>query len=160
MANAATAAREHAAATAATNKIRPAPPARVVALELDNLLYLCNHTPPRLPQPRQRGLRLIQQWFRRSRTHPHRFTSCLSHNTMVQTGRHPNELRLQFLVRHISMKFRSTSTSSLTQPSPSHVPTGPGAIQPNHPRTHLPPHHQYPEPRPPSFYDYRLHTRD
>ena len=31
---------------------------------------------PRLPQPRQRGLRLLSQRFRRSHTHPHPFTSC------------------------------------------------------------------------------------
>ena len=56
--------------------IRPAPPACVVPLVLDHLLYLCTHIPPRLSQLRQRGLRLSPQWFRRSRTHPYRFTSC------------------------------------------------------------------------------------
>ena len=39
--------------------IRPAPQACVVPLELDLFLYLSTNTPPRLPQPRQRGLRLI-----------------------------------------------------------------------------------------------------
>ena len=39
-------------------------------------------------------------------SHPAPTRLCLSHNTMVQTGRHPNELRLRFLVRYISMKFR------------------------------------------------------
>ena len=48
---------------------------------------------------------------------------------------------------------------SLAQQPPSYAPTGPTAIQPKRPRTHLPPHHQLPEPRPP-FYDYQLHPRD
>ena len=52
--------------------IRPAPPACVVPLKLDHVLYLSTNTPPRLPQPRQRGLRLLPQWFRHAR-----FTSCL-----------------------------------------------------------------------------------
>ena len=49
---------------------------------------------------------------------------------------------------------------SLAQQPPSYAPTGPTAIQPKRPRTHLPPHHQLPEPRPASFYDYQLHPRD
>ena len=102
--------------------IRPAPPACVVPLELDHFLYLCTHTPPRLPQPRQRGLRLLPQWFRHTR-----FTSCahpslLSHNTMVQTGRHPKELCLRVLVRYIYMRFPPTPAKFRT---PTHAPTAP-----------------------------------
>ena len=66
--------------------------------------------------------------------------SCLSHNTMVQTGRHPNELRLRFLVRYISMKFWPTpaefiaATTTFPRPNwpqghpakpPTHAPTAP-----------------------------------
>ena len=120
--------------------IRPTPPACVVPLELDHFLYLCTHTPPRLPQPRQRGLRLLPQWFRHAR-----FTSCvhpslLSHNTMVQTVRHPNERCLRFLVRCVYMKLRSTpaefivATTAFLRPNwphrhpaktPTHAPTAP-----------------------------------
>ena len=74
VASAATATREYAAATAAINT--PCRPSRVVPLVLDHFLYVCTHKPPRLPQPRQRGLPLLPQWFRRSLTRPHRFTSC------------------------------------------------------------------------------------
>ena len=108
-------------------------------------LYLCTHTPPQLPQPRQRGQGLLQQCFRCSRTHPHRFTSCahpplFSHTLMVQTGRHPNELRPRFLVRYISMKLRPTpaeligATTAFLHPNwpqrhpaktPTHAPTAP-----------------------------------
>ena len=56
MAGAATATRE---CRRNDKPIRPAPQACVVPLELDLFLYLSTNTPPRLPQPRQRGLRLI-----------------------------------------------------------------------------------------------------
>ena len=57
----------------------------------------------------------------------------ISRNTMVQTGLHPNELRLRFLARYISMNSDPHPPSSLAQPPPSHAPTGPSAIQPKHP---------------------------
>ena len=88
VAGAAAATREYAAATATstpwpTSLCRPTR-ARPLAVPLHP------HT-TRLPQPRQRGLRLLPQWFRHARTHPHGFTSCanpplLSHDNMIQTG--------------------------------------------------------------------------
>ena len=88
--------------------IRPDPPTCVVPLELEHFLYISTNTPPRLAQPRQRGLRLLPQWFRHAL-----FTSCahpslLSHNIIFQTGRRPNGRCLRFLVRYIYMRFRPT----------------------------------------------------
>ena len=89
VASVATAIREYAAATATTNTPCPTSfcrPTRARPLAVP----LHPHT-TRLPQPRQRGLRLLPQWFRHARTHPHGFTSCanpplLSHDNMIQTG--------------------------------------------------------------------------
>ena len=108
--------------------IRPAPPACVVPLELDHFLYFSTNTPPRLPQPRQRGLRLLPQWFRHAR-----FTSCahpplLSHNTMVQTRRHPNECCLRFRVRYTLMRFRPTPAEFIGATT--------AFLRPNWPRRH------------------------
>ena len=94
----------------------------------------------------------------------HRFKSCahpsIFHNTMVQTGRHPHEHCLRFLVRYIYIKFGLTlaefmgATTAFLRPNwPQHHPA-------KHPRTHLQPHHQPTEPRPPSFYNYQLHPQD
>ena len=109
--------------------IRPAPPACVVPLELDHFLYPSTNTPPRLPQPRQRGLRLLPRRFRHAR-----------HNTMVQTGRHPNDRFLRLFVRYISTRFRPTpadfigATTAFLRPNwphrhpaktPMHAPTAP-----------------------------------
>ena len=85
--------------------------------------------PPRLPQPRQRGLRLLPRRFRHAR-----------HNTMVQTGRHPNDCCLRLFVRYISTRFRPTpadfigATTAFLRPNwphrhpaktPPHAPTAP-----------------------------------
>ena len=117
------------------------------------------HTTP-VPQPCQRGLRLLPKWFRHVR-----FTSCahpslLSHNIIFQTGRRPNGRCLRFLVRYIYMRFRPTPAEFNGATTAFLRPNRPRCTQPEHPRTHLPPHHQPPEPRPPSFYDYQLHPRD
>ena len=126
MAGAATATRE---CRRNDKPIRPAPPACVVPLELDHFLYPSTNTPPRLPQPRQRGLRLLPRRFRHAR-----------HNTMVQTGRHPNDRCLRLFVRYISMRFRPMptefigATTAFLRPNwphrhpaktPTHAPTAP-----------------------------------
>ena len=126
MAGAATATRE---CRRNDKPIRPAPPACVVPLELDHFLYPSTNTPPRLPQPRQRGLRLLPRRFRHAR-----------HNTMVQTGQHPNDCCLRLFVRYISTRFRPTSadfigaTTAFLRPNwphrhpakkPTHAPTAP-----------------------------------
>ena len=69
----------------------------------------------------------------------------LSHNTMVQTGRHRNELCLRFLVRYTCMKFRPTLAGfiGITDASlrsnwprhhpaktPTHAPTAPLSTHP------------------------------
>ena len=120
--------------------LRPAPPACVVPLELDHFLYLCTHTPPRLPQPRQRGLRLLPQWLRHARFTSSAHPSLFSRNTMVQTGRHPNDCCLRLFVRYISTRFRPTpadfigATTAFLRPNwphrhpaktPPHAPTAP-----------------------------------
>ena len=131
--------------------IRPAPPACVVPLVIDHVLYPCTHTPPRLPQPHQRGLRLLPQWFRRSRTHPHRFISCAHPPLVFPITRRfrPNGTQMNFVCGFLFGIFpRNTDPhppSPLAQTPPSYAPTGPSAIQPKHPRTHLPSPHQPPE---------------
>ena len=144
MASAATATREYAAATATTNT--PCPTslcrptrARPLPVPLQPHTTPAPTTPPTRPAP---ITAMVQ-------TLPHKPTplhilcppaSCLSHNTMVQTGRDPNELCLRFLVRYISMKFRPIpadfigATTAFPRPNwpqrhpaktPTHAPTGP-----------------------------------
>ena len=114
--------------------IRPAPPACGVPLPVP----LHPHTTPASTAPPTRPAAIATM----VQTLPHTPTPLhilcppayyISRNTMVQTGLHPNELRLRFLARYISMNSDPHPPSSLAQPPPSHAPTGPSAIQPKHP---------------------------
>ena len=148
VASAATATREYAAATATTNT--PCPTslcrptrARPLAVPLHPHTTPASTAPPTRPAP----ITTMVQTLPHTPSLLHILcppASCLPHNTMVQTGRHPNELRLWFLVRYISMNSDPHPPSSFTQTPPSHAPTGPSSIQPKHPRTHLPPNQLHP----------------
>ena len=144
MANATTATREYAAPTATTSTPCPTSlyrPTRGRPLSVP----LQPHATPASPAPPTRPAPIATM----VQTLPHTPTplhilcppaSCLSHNTKVQTERHPNELCLRFLVRYISMKFRPTpaefigATTAFLRPNwphrhpaktPTHAPTAP-----------------------------------
>ena len=161
--SAATATREYAAATAAIHTAFPTSSCRStrtrpLAAPLHPHTTPDSTAPPARPAPITTGSDAPAHAHNASHPAPTRLY--LSHNTMVQTGRHPNEIRLRFLVRYISMKLRPTpaefiaATTAFPRPKrPQRHPVKP----PTHAPTAPPP---TPEPRPPSFYDYQLHPRD
>ena len=133
--------------------IRPAPPARVVTLELDHLVYLCNQTPPRPPQPRQRGLRYYHNGsdapaHAHTASHPVPTRLCCPIPLWFRSdGTRRNFLCGNILVRYTCMKHRPTPAELIAH------------YHNNIARTHCPT--AYPsEPRPLSFDDYQLHPRD
>ena len=141
MASAATATREYAAASATTNTPCPTSlcrPTRARPLPVT----LHPHTTPvsTAPPTRPAPITTMVQTLAHTPTPFHipcPPASCLSHNTMVQTGRHPNELRLRFLVRYISMKFRPSPAEFIHATTAFPCPNWP-QLHPTKTPTHAP----------------------
>ena len=138
--SAATATREYAAATATTNTPCPTSlcrPTRARSLAVP----LHPYTIPAFTAPSTRCAYYHNDSDAPAHTHtashPAPTRLCLSHNTMVQTGRHPNELRLRFLVRYISMKFRPSPAEFIHATTAFPCPNWP-QLHPTKTPTHAP----------------------